>query len=49
MIEKIITDKCNGNIPEYMIPREVVILETLPLTAIGKVDFKMLEEMAENS
>ena len=32
----------------HMIPQEIVVLDELPLTSIGKVDFKILEEMAEN-
>lgn len=47
-IEKMIIENCRGKMPEYMIPQEIVVLDELPLTSIGKVDFKILEEMAEN-
>ena len=33
------------SLPDYMRLWEYVFLERLPLTAVGKVDYKVLEEM----
>ena len=35
---------CKENIAEYALPREVIFRETLPKTAMGKVNFKALME-----
>lgn len=35
---------CKANIAEYALPREVIFRETLPKTAMGKVNFKALME-----
>jgi acyl-CoA synthetase (AMP-forming)/AMP-acid ligase II len=32
----------------YKLPRSIVLLDALPLTAIGKVDKKLLERREEN-
>lgn len=38
--------KLSQSVPEYMIPRRVVFLDTLPMTVNGKADRKKLEELA---
>ena len=38
---------CNEKFPEYMIPSKIVFIEKFPLTVVGKVDFKKLEEIAK--
>lgn len=44
-----IINECKSKMPEYMIPQEIIVLDAMPLTTVGKVDFKCLEVMAENS
>ncbi len=46
--EKIISE-CSMKMPEYMIPQEIEFLEQFPLTVVGKVDFKKLEEVANGN
>lgn len=36
---------CKESLPEYMIPEYVVCLDRMPLTDIGKVDYKYLEKI----
>ena len=36
---------CQGNIPEYMVPADIIYLEELPLNAGKKVDLKELERI----
>lgn len=38
---------CNSELPEYSQPAEFYILEKMPLTSIGKIDYRALEEMVE--
>ena len=42
-----ITALCKSDLPEYSQPVKFTVLEKLPLTPIGKVDYKALEKMAE--
>ncbi len=37
-----------GRLPEYMIPSNIVMLETLPLTPNGKVDWKQLPTLEQS-
>ncbi len=46
LIEKMM-ENCKAEVPSYMIPAEYRIIEKLPLTPIGKVDFIALEKEAE--
>lgn len=43
-----IRNKIRTLLPEYMVPKKLVQIESIPLTANGKVDTKKLEELAEN-
>ncbi len=38
---------CEEELPEYAQPKEIRIIEKLPLTPIGKVDYRTLEKLAE--
>lgn len=38
---------CRENLPIQYVPDEIVFLEHLPLTAVGKIDFKTLQAAAE--
>jgi len=44
-IEEKLKEMCDRVLPDYMRPAEYVFLEQLPLTAVGKIDYKALEEM----
>lgn len=44
-IENKLKNTCEEVLPEYMRPVKYVFLEALPLTAVGKVDYKALEKM----
>lgn len=45
-LEELIVGECTKHMPDYMIPKKIVWLDKLPTTSVGKVDFKMLEQMA---
>lgn len=45
-LEELILGECTKQMPDYMIPKKIVWLDKLPTTAVGKVDFKALEQMA---
>lgn len=34
---------CNEGLPEYSIPADIVIVDKMPLTSVGKIDYKKLE------
>lgn len=38
---------CEADLPEYAQPMEIKIIDKLPLTPIGKVDYRALEKLAE--
>lgn len=37
---------CNNELPEYAQPMQFYLLEELPLTSIGKINYRELEHMA---
>lgn len=39
---------CKNDLPDYAQPREYVFCTSLPLTSVGKVDYRALEQMAAN-
>lgn len=39
---------CNEHIEKYAIPREIFVLSQLPVTKMGKVDYRALEQQAAN-
>lgn len=50
-IEMIINDlrlRCRDKLPEYAQPVKIEIIERIPLTSIGKVDYRTLEKRAED-
>lgn len=46
-LKKELLQLCTQNLPEYSIPYKFEIVDQLPLTPVGKVDFRTLEKMAE--
>lgn len=48
IIRKQLFDICETELPEYAQPKDIVIKESLPLTSIGKVDYRCLEKEAES-
>ena len=44
---KEIQEKCMNELPDYSVPFSYKCEESLPLTAVGKVDWRALEEEAE--
>ena len=47
-IEKQLRELCKSDLPEYSLPSKYVFIDSMPLTAAGKVDFMTLEERADN-
>ncbi|MBQ3027656.1 MAG: acyl--CoA ligase [Lachnospiraceae bacterium] len=47
LIEKQLLELCLRELPEYAQPAEFVFQEKLPLTPIGKIDYRALEKMEE--
>lgn len=45
---KEITDSCIQNLPEYMVPEEIELVDDLPRTSRGKIDYRALELEMEN-
>ena len=48
-IKSEIIDICEQALPEYAQPIDIVCLEELPKTPIGKIDFQALEELTHNT
>ena len=48
-IEKQLRELCKSDLPEYSLPSKYVFIDSMPLTAAGKVDFRTLEKMAETN
>ncbi len=48
-VVKILKQELKNKLPEYMIPSRIVLVNTLPLTANGKVDRKALLAMIEET
>ena len=46
-IKQQLTTLCKTELPEYAQPIDFKFIEALPLTSIGKVDYRALERMAE--
>lgn len=44
ILEKEINDLCHKNLPDYSCPFSYCFRQSLPLTAVGKVDWRKLEE-----
>ena len=44
-----ILDYLRSRVPEYMLPKEIIFINSFPLTSSSKVDTKRLEEMYENN
>lgn len=47
--ERKILEACKGRLPDYMVPRQLFHIETLPLNANGKIDRKNLESRISQS
>lgn len=43
--ENIIREQCENGLPEYEQPEKIVIIDKMPLTSIGKIDYRKLEGM----
>lgn len=48
-IKKSITERCLQELPEYAQPSQIEIIGELPLTPIGKIDYRELEKRANNT
>lgn len=48
-VEQELRKLCNSELPEFSRPDKYVFRESMPLTAAGKVDYRALEKMAEES
>jgi len=46
-VTEVIKDVCNKQLPDYLQPFSYEFLDELPKTAIGKVDYRELEKIAE--
>lgn len=46
VVKKDLFGLCKSELPEYAQPSDFVFVEGLPLTPIGKVDYRKLEELA---
>ena len=44
-----ISDYLSDKIPEYMIPKEIIFVDSFPLNASSKVDLKKLEELYQSN
>ncbi len=42
-LKEIVMEKCRNNLAEYSLPHEIRLIAKLPLTNIGKIDYKTLE------
>lgn len=47
--ETIIKDKLASNLPNYMIPSKIFILEEIPVTLNGKIDYKQVTTLVRSS
>lgn len=45
-IEKELRDLCKSELPEYSLPSKYEFIDAMPLTAVGKIDFRALEKLA---
>lgn len=41
-----IAETCKSNIPDYAVPKQFFFIDEFPLTSIGKVDYRALEQKA---
>ena len=48
IIKERLQNLCKDILPEYSLPYEYQMLENMPYTNAGKIDFKFLEEMLNN-
>ena len=46
-MEKKLRMQCEERLTDYMRPKEYVFLRQLPLTSVGKIDYRALEQMAD--
>ena len=49
IIKEELIQMCKSTLPEYEQPEDLKFIDELPLTPVGKVDYKTLEKLAENS
>ena len=45
-VKKEIQEICRQSLPEYMVPEEIEFIDDLPRTARGKIDYRVLEQLA---
>ena len=43
-IFKEVYNLCENNLPDYMIPDDIEVIDVLPHTSRGKIDYRALEE-----
>ena len=40
---------CVGELPEYSVPSDIIVIDKMPLTSVGKIDYKKLESNYKKS
>lgn len=48
-LKDFILNHCKKELPEYSIPYDIVVIDKMPLTSVGKVDYKKLESDYEEN
>jgi acyl-coenzyme A synthetase/AMP-(fatty) acid ligase len=46
-VKELLKQVCKDNLPDYMIPKHIIILDEIPITANGKIDKKQLAKPYE--
>lgn len=42
--EKHVLDSCRNELPQHAMPSQIIFIDTIPMTAVGKVDYCALEQ-----
>ena len=44
---KTIQHQLTDILPEFMLPQEIIVVDSMPVTPSGKIDYRKLEEMTK--